>query len=49
VTSRVLASPRFIGPYLRALPLLVPAWFAYATGEWLGYLLGPGRALEEVE
>jgi glycosyltransferase involved in cell wall biosynthesis len=49
VTSRVLASPRFLAPYLRALPWLVPAWCVYAAGEWLGYLAGPGRALEEVE
>jgi glycosyltransferase involved in cell wall biosynthesis len=49
VTSRVAAHPQFAGPYLRALPLLVPAWCAYATGEWLGYLVGAGRALEEVE
>ena len=49
VTSRVLESKRFVGPYLRALPLLVPAWCCYAFGESLGYLAGPGRALEEVE
>jgi glycosyltransferase involved in cell wall biosynthesis len=49
VTSRVLARPQFIGKYAAALPLLVPAWFCYAAGEWLGYLLGPGRALQEVE
>lgn len=49
VTSRVLESSRFIGPYLGALPLLVPAWGCYAFGEWLGYLAGPGKALEDVE
>lgn len=49
VTSRVLSKPQFLGEYLKALPLLVPAWFCYAFGEWLGYLAGPGRALEEVE
>jgi glycosyltransferase involved in cell wall biosynthesis len=49
VTSRVLARRQYAGRYLRALPLLVPAWFCYAAGESLGYLAGPGRALEEVE
>lgn len=49
VTSRVLERPQFIGKYVAALPLLVPAWFCYTIGEWLGYLLGPGRALQEVE
>jgi glycosyltransferase involved in cell wall biosynthesis len=49
VTSRVLASGRNLGRYVATLPLLVPAWFSYAWGEWLGYLAGPGKALEEVE
>ena len=49
VTSRVLQRQRYIAPYLLTLPLLVPAWFCYAWGETLGYLVGPGRALEKVE
>jgi hypothetical protein len=49
VTSRVLEKRQYVGVYSAALPLLVPAWIAYTWGEWLGYLLGPGRALEEVE
>lgn len=49
VTSRVMSRPQFAGQYVRTLPLLVPAWCCYAWGEWLGYLAGPGRALEEVE
>lgn len=49
VTQRVLASGRNLGRYAAALPLLVPVWLAYAWGEWLGYLVGPGRALELVE
>jgi hypothetical protein len=49
VTSRVLASRGLLARYAATLPLLVPAWFAYSWGEWLGYLAGPGRALEEVE
>lgn len=49
VTSRVLQRKHYLGRYLATLPLLVPAWFCYSFGEWLGYLIGPGRALEEVE
>lgn len=49
VTSRVLQRKQYLGRYLCALPLLIPAWFCYSFGEWLGYLVGPGRALEEVE
>jgi hypothetical protein len=40
VTSRVMARRDLLPRYLRTLPLLVPAWCAYAAGEWLGY----GRA-----
>lgn len=49
VTRRVLERKRLLGRYVATLPLLVPAWIAYAWGEWLGYLFGPGDALEEVE
>lgn len=49
VTRRVLENRRLVGKYVATLPLLVPAWFAYSWGEWLGYLRGPGHALLEVE
>ncbi len=49
VTARVLEKKRHVGKYIVTLPLLVPAWFCYSFGEWLGYLVGYGRALEEVE
>ena len=49
ITHRVLQSGRHIGKLLRAMPLLVPVSLAYVWGEWLGYLLGPGDALERVE
>jgi hypothetical protein len=49
VTKRVLERKHYLGRYLPTLPLLVPAWFCYAFGEWLGYLVGYGKALEEVE
>jgi glycosyltransferase involved in cell wall biosynthesis len=40
---------RLRGRFVRALPLLVPVVTAFTCGEWLGYLVGPGNALEEVE
>jgi hypothetical protein len=49
VTRRVLERNRLVGTYAATLPLLVPAWVVYAWGEWLGYLCGPGDALERVE
>jgi glycosyltransferase involved in cell wall biosynthesis len=49
VTRRVMASRALGRPYAAAFPLLVPVWIAYAWGEWLGYLRGPGNALESVE
>ena len=42
-------SARLRGRFVRALPLLVPAVIAFTCGEWLGYLVGPGKALEKVE
>jgi len=41
--------PRLVPPFVRALPLLIVAMATLAWGEAVGYLLGPGRALEEVE
>jgi glycosyltransferase involved in cell wall biosynthesis len=49
VTQRVHKQGRHVGKYLATLPLLLPVWVAYSWGEWLGYLLGPGTALERVE
>lgn len=49
VTTRVLEHRQYLSHYVRTLPLLVPAWCLYTLGEWLGYLLGPGSSLEEVE
>lgn len=49
ITHRVIKSGRNIGRLALALPLLVPVAIAYVWGEWLGYLLGPGDALERVE
>lgn len=53
IAARVLATGtrtgRLVGRFLTALPLLVPVAIAYVWGEWLGYLLGPGDALERVE
>jgi hypothetical protein len=42
-------SARLRARFLRAIPLLLPVLIAYTWGEWLGYLMGPGRAGELVE
>ena len=49
IARRVLEKGTRTGKFLQALPLLVPVVCAYTLGEWLGYLLGTGDALEEVE
>ena len=45
----MLDKKRLVGQFTRTLPLLVPAVCAYTWGEFLGYLVGPGTALERVE
>lgn len=49
ITHRALKSGQRIPKYFMTLPLLVPVVIAYVWGEWLGYLLGVGDALERVE
>lgn len=49
IGHRVVRSGQRVGKFVQALPLLVPVTVAYVWGEWLGYLLGPGDALERVE
>jgi hypothetical protein len=49
IASRAFASGQRIPQFLKSLPLLVPVAVTYVWGEWLGYLLGPGDALERVE
>jgi glycosyltransferase involved in cell wall biosynthesis len=49
IGQRVLESRRQLPRFAEALPLLLPVAFVYVWGEWLGYLLGPGDALERVE
>ena len=53
VPMRVLRSvwPRheYRGPALRSLPLIACLSFAWAAGEFVGYLAGPGRSLVEIE
>ena len=43
------AGSRLRGRFLTTLPLLVPVVIACTCGETLGYLIGPGRAAEQVE
>jgi glycosyltransferase involved in cell wall biosynthesis len=47
--QRVFSKGRRIGRFLQAIPLMVPVACVYVWGEWLGYLSGPGDALERVE
>lgn len=49
ITARVLQKGTRVGKFVLSLPLLVPVLVAYTLGEWLGYLVGTGNALEEVE
>lgn len=49
ITLCVVRSGHRIDKFLTALPLLFPVTVVYVWGEWLGYLLGPGSALEQVE
>jgi len=49
MTRRVLDKGAHVGQFVRTVPLLVPAVLAYTWGEFLGYLVGPGTALEHVE
>jgi hypothetical protein len=49
IALRVLEKKRLIGKFVLALPMLFIAMCALTLGETLGYLFGPGRALEEVE
>ena len=49
IASRVFKSRHRVGKFLLAIPLLVPVVVAYVIGEWLGYLVGVGDALERVE
>ena len=37
------------GEFVKSIPLLVPVILAYTWGEFLGYLVGEGDALERVE
>jgi glycosyltransferase involved in cell wall biosynthesis len=46
---RVLQGKRLLMQYVAATPMLFVAMCALTLGETLGYLLGPGSALEEVE
>ena len=51
IARRVYATgnARLRNRFLKSLPLLLPVVIAFTWGEWLGYLVGPGRAGEEVE
>lgn len=49
IASRVVQKRCHIGKFVATLPLMIPALIVLVAGEWVGYLLGPGDALSEVE
>ena len=49
MASRVMKSRKYLNMFLLSLPLLVPVVIAYTWGEWTGYLVGKGDALQRVE
>ena len=49
ITQRVFNSKQLIRKYIPTIPLLIPTLVAYTFGEWIGYLVGMGNALELVE
>ena len=49
ITHRVLKSKQLFFKYVLSLPLLIPVVIAYVWGEWLGYLIGVGDAMDRVE
>lgn len=49
VARQVLHKQRHVGPFLKALPFLIPFMASYAVGEGVGYLVGPGQSLLKVE
>lgn len=49
IGRQVIQKGRLVGDFVKCLPLLVPVILAYTWGEFLGYLVGAGDALERVE
>jgi glycosyltransferase involved in cell wall biosynthesis len=49
IAQRVWHNKGYVRKFLLTLPLLIPVAIAYVWGEWLGYLMGIGDALERVE
>jgi Glycosyl transferase family 2 len=49
MTARVVRKRRRIARFFMTLPLTIPALVVMVAGEWVGYLVGPGDALSEVE
>jgi hypothetical protein len=49
IGRQVIQKGRLVGDFIKCLPLLVPVILAYTWGEFLGYLVGAGDALERVE
>lgn len=49
IAMRVLKQHCRVDKFAQSLPLLIPVVIVYVTGEFIGYLAGPGDALSKVE
>jgi glycosyltransferase involved in cell wall biosynthesis len=49
IAGRVIQKRCRVGKFFATVPLMIPALFVFVAGEWVGYLLGPGKALSKVE
>jgi len=49
IALRVLKSRRRIGAFILTQPFLIPILITYVSGEWIGFLAGPGDSLSKIE
>lgn len=49
IANRVRQSGHSVNKFVTTIPLLIPVLGAYVLGEWTGYFIGLGNALERVE
>jgi hypothetical protein len=47
ICRQVFARKRYRAQVLKASPLILLHWTCWSVGEFMGYLLGPGRSLEQ--
>lgn len=49
MASRVYSKRYRLDKFIQVLPHMVPVTAVYVLGEWVGFLLGPGDSLSEIE